>query len=101
MSRTPVHGAYTTGRGLTSDRARVRQWNDTDRLYRLRDEFDTRFEDRPPVMERLAETGSGIAAAPEHASRDVLDHVRSTDELVFDRGTPLGCCGRSTRSTSS
>jgi hydroxymethylpyrimidine pyrophosphatase-like HAD family hydrolase len=38
------------------------------------------------VMEWLAETGSGIAAAPEHASRDVLDHVRSTDELVFDRG---------------
>ncbi|MEF8840767.1 MAG: HAD family hydrolase [Haloarculaceae archaeon] len=38
------------------------------------------------VMEWLAETGSGIAAAPEHASRDVLDHVLSTDELVFDRG---------------
>jgi hydroxymethylpyrimidine pyrophosphatase-like HAD family hydrolase len=38
------------------------------------------------VMEWLAETGTGIAAAPEHASRDVLDHVRSTDELVFDRG---------------
>ena len=28
----------------------------------------------------------GIAAAPEHASRAVLDHVISTDELVFDRG---------------
>ena len=38
------------------------------------------------VMEWLEETGSGIAAAPEHASRDVLDHVLSTDELVFDRG---------------
>jgi hydroxymethylpyrimidine pyrophosphatase-like HAD family hydrolase len=38
------------------------------------------------VMEWLDETGSGIAAAPEHASLDVLDHVLSTDELVFDRG---------------
>ena len=38
------------------------------------------------VMEWLAETGTGIAAAPEHASRGVLEHVRSTDELVFDRG---------------
>ena len=38
------------------------------------------------VMEWLAETGTGIAAAPEHASRDVLEHVLSTDELVFDRG---------------
>jgi hydroxymethylpyrimidine pyrophosphatase-like HAD family hydrolase len=38
------------------------------------------------VMEWAAETDSGIAAAPEHASGDVLDHVRSTDELVYDRG---------------
>ena len=38
------------------------------------------------VMEWLEETGSGIAAAPEHASTDVLDHVLSTDELVFDPG---------------
>lgn len=30
--------------------------------------------------------GNGIAAAPEHASRAVLDHVIRTDELVFDRG---------------
>jgi hypothetical protein len=29
---------------------------------------------------------AGIAAAPDHASRDVLDHVIRTDELVFDRG---------------
>jgi len=42
------------------------------------------------VMEWLAETGSGIAAAPGHASRDVLDHVRSTDELVFDPGDAAG-----------
>ncbi|WP_276259620.1 HAD family hydrolase [Haloglomus litoreum] len=38
------------------------------------------------VMEWAAEHGAGIAAAPGHASRDVLDHVLSTDELVFDRG---------------
>lgn len=38
------------------------------------------------VMEWLAETERGIAAAPEHASERVLDHVRATDELVFDRG---------------
>ncbi|WP_327051229.1 HAD family hydrolase [Halomicrococcus gelatinilyticus] len=38
------------------------------------------------VMEWVAETDSGIAAAPEHASRDVLDHVIRTDELIFDRG---------------
>ena len=38
------------------------------------------------VMEWLEETGTGIAAAPGHASTDVLEHVRSTDELVFDRG---------------
>ncbi|RQG98160.1 HAD family hydrolase [Natrarchaeobius oligotrophus] len=38
------------------------------------------------VMEWIAETGAGIAAAPEHASRDTLAHVLETDELVFDRG---------------
>jgi hydroxymethylpyrimidine pyrophosphatase-like HAD family hydrolase len=38
------------------------------------------------VMEWVAEHDAGIAAAPDHASRDVLDHVLSTDELVFDRG---------------
>ncbi|NHN57959.1 MULTISPECIES: HAD family hydrolase [Halorussus] len=38
------------------------------------------------VMEWVAENDAGIAAAPEHASRDVLDHVIRTDELVFDRG---------------
>ena len=37
------------------------------------------------VMEWVA-GGRGIAAAPEHASRAVLDHVIRTDELVFDRG---------------
>jgi hydroxymethylpyrimidine pyrophosphatase-like HAD family hydrolase len=38
------------------------------------------------VMRWLADQDAGLAAAPEHASRDVLDHVRSTDQLVFDRG---------------
>ncbi|WP_135820283.1 HAD family hydrolase [Halostella litorea] len=38
------------------------------------------------VMEWAGERDAGIAAAPEHASRDTLDHVLSTDELVFDRG---------------
>ncbi|USZ68994.1 HAD family hydrolase [Halorussus salilacus] len=38
------------------------------------------------VMEWVADEDAGIAAAPEHASRDVLDHVIRTDELVFDRG---------------
>ena len=38
------------------------------------------------VMKWVAEHDAGIAAAPEHASRDVLDHVIRTDELVFDRG---------------
>jgi hydroxymethylpyrimidine pyrophosphatase-like HAD family hydrolase len=38
------------------------------------------------VMEWVAENEAGIAAAPEHSSRDVLDHVIRTDELVFDRG---------------
>jgi hydroxymethylpyrimidine pyrophosphatase-like HAD family hydrolase len=38
------------------------------------------------VMQWAAENGAGIAAAPDHASEDVLEHVLSTDELVFDRG---------------
>jgi hydroxymethylpyrimidine pyrophosphatase-like HAD family hydrolase len=38
------------------------------------------------VMRWAAENDTGIAAAPDHASQDVLDHVLSTDELVFDRG---------------
>jgi hypothetical protein len=37
-------------------------------------------------MEWVAEHDYGLAAAPEHASRDVLDHVIRTDELVFDPG---------------
>ena len=37
------------------------------------------------VMEWAAD-GRGIAAAPEHASQDVLTHVLETDELLFDRG---------------
>jgi hydroxymethylpyrimidine pyrophosphatase-like HAD family hydrolase len=38
------------------------------------------------VMEWVAARGAGVAAAPEHASESVLDHVRATDDLVFDRG---------------
>ena len=38
------------------------------------------------VMEWAAETDAGIAAAPDHASEAVLDHVRRRDGLVFDRG---------------
>ncbi|WP_126664373.1 HAD family hydrolase [Haloterrigena salifodinae] len=38
------------------------------------------------VMRWLTETGTGISAAPGHASTDVLDFVRETDELVFDEG---------------
>ncbi|WP_225336347.1 HAD family hydrolase [Halomicrobium urmianum] len=38
------------------------------------------------VMEWIAETDAGIAAAPEHASGRVLDHVREADGLVFDAG---------------
>jgi len=38
------------------------------------------------VMEWVAERDCGVAAAPEHASDAVLDHVRATDDLVFDRG---------------
>ncbi|MDS0298813.1 HAD hydrolase family protein [Halogeometricum sp. S1BR25-6] len=38
------------------------------------------------VMQWAEEADAGIAAAPEHASEDVLAHVRDTDELVYDRG---------------
>jgi len=38
------------------------------------------------VMEWAAASDAGIAAAPEHASADVLSHVLDHDELVFDRG---------------
>jgi hydroxymethylpyrimidine pyrophosphatase-like HAD family hydrolase len=38
------------------------------------------------VMQWVEENDYGIGAAPDHASRDVLDHVMNTDELVFDRG---------------
>ena len=38
------------------------------------------------VMEHVHEHDAGIAAAPEHASRRVRDHVEATDELVFDEG---------------
>jgi len=38
------------------------------------------------VMEWAEETGSGVSAAPEHSSRNVLDHVGSTDDLVFTPG---------------
>ncbi|WP_049926844.1 HAD family hydrolase [Halopiger goleimassiliensis] len=38
------------------------------------------------VMEWIAENDAGIAAAPEHASRDTVEHVLETDELIFDRG---------------
>jgi hydroxymethylpyrimidine pyrophosphatase-like HAD family hydrolase len=38
------------------------------------------------VMRWAAENDAGVAAAPDHASRDVIEHVLNTDELVFDRG---------------
>ncbi|MFA9417559.1 HAD family hydrolase [Natrinema sp. HArc-T2] len=38
------------------------------------------------VMQWVAANDAGIAAAPEHASQDTLEHVLETDELVFDRG---------------
>ena len=39
------------------------------------------------VMEWVDEEDAGIAAAPDHASRDVLDHVIRTDELIFEEGS--------------
>ncbi|CQH49631.1 HAD superfamily hydrolase [Halobacterium hubeiense] len=38
------------------------------------------------VMEWVAEEDAGIAAAPDHASKRVLEHVWETDDLVFDEG---------------
>ena len=38
------------------------------------------------VMEWVAADNCGLSAAPEHASEGVLDHVQSTEGLVFDRG---------------
>ncbi|EMA43965.1 HAD family hydrolase [Halobiforma nitratireducens] len=38
------------------------------------------------VMQWIDENDAGIAAAPEHASQETLEHVLETDELVFDRG---------------
>ena len=38
------------------------------------------------VMEWVEEHDAGLAAAPKHASRDVLDHAIRTDELVFGPG---------------
>ncbi|MBX0322261.1 HAD family hydrolase [Halomicroarcula sp. F13] len=38
------------------------------------------------VMEWVAENDAGIAAAPDHASKAVLDHVRAHDDLVYEAG---------------
>ena len=38
------------------------------------------------VMEWAADNDAGVAAAPEHSSGNVLDHVRATDDLVFAPG---------------
>ncbi|WP_224336219.1 HAD family hydrolase [Haloprofundus halobius] len=38
------------------------------------------------VMQWAADNDAGLAAAPDHSSRDVLAHVMDTDELVFGRG---------------
>ena len=38
------------------------------------------------VMEWVDRADAGIAAAPSHASESVLDHVRATDDLVYDPG---------------
>jgi hydroxymethylpyrimidine pyrophosphatase-like HAD family hydrolase len=38
------------------------------------------------VMEWAEADSCGLSAAPEHSSEGVLEHVRSTDGLVFDRG---------------
>jgi hypothetical protein len=37
-------------------------------------------------MKWAAENDCGIGAAPKHSSTAVLDHVRATDELVFEPG---------------
>ena len=38
------------------------------------------------VMRWAEEQDAGIAAAPAHASTDVLEHVMDTDDLVFEKG---------------
>ncbi|WP_276270760.1 HAD family hydrolase [Haloarcula litorea] len=38
------------------------------------------------VMEWVAEHEAGVAAAPDHASAAVLDHVRDRDDLVYEAG---------------
>jgi hydroxymethylpyrimidine pyrophosphatase-like HAD family hydrolase len=38
------------------------------------------------MMRWAEENGTGISAAPDHASRDVLSHVMGTDELTFKAG---------------
>jgi hydroxymethylpyrimidine pyrophosphatase-like HAD family hydrolase len=38
------------------------------------------------VMEWAVETDRGLCAAPDHSSTGVIDYVRGTDGLVFDRG---------------
>jgi hydroxymethylpyrimidine pyrophosphatase-like HAD family hydrolase len=38
------------------------------------------------AMEWATDNDTGIAAAPEHSSERVLEHVRATDELVFSPG---------------
>ena len=38
------------------------------------------------VMQWVEEEDCGLAAAPAHSSRDVLDHVIRTDELVYEPG---------------
>ncbi len=38
------------------------------------------------VMQWVDENDAGIGAAPNHASRETLDHALATDELVFDEG---------------
>jgi len=38
------------------------------------------------VMEWVAEHDAGIAAAPQHASQETLEHVLERDELVFGQG---------------
>ncbi len=38
------------------------------------------------VMRWVEDNDAGIAAAPDHASPDVLHHVERTNRLIFDRG---------------
>ena len=42
------------------------------------------------VMRWAVDHDAGVGAAPSHASGDVLEFVRETDELVFDRGDAAG-----------